>query len=254
MVRTPLSVVTVDDSCFDCPVSRKGVCLRYGQSLRNAIAKYSVDALVRKGSVLAYSGDDSAALFIVKQGELKAVRSLQDGRQQIVGFARAGDVIGNPQGQDIFDCTFEALTDCILCKTRVSDLRGVSAEHPEYGAAFMDAVANEIRRRGDQAVLLGRKKAEERLASFIVERSMDVSLDGSSCHLQTVISLPMSRLDIADYLGLTIETVSRVLTNFKNRRLIDIANKTRIDILDPDALKEISCDEQLRSCNTRIFL
>ncbi len=253
MIRTHLSVVSVDDSCFECPVSSKGVCLRYGASLRDAVSKYSVDAIIKKGSALAYAGDRANALFIIKKGEIKAIRSLRDGRQQIVGFARPGDIIGNPQGQDSFDCTFEALTDSVLCKTRTKDLHKLSSDHPEYNSAFMDAVSNEILRRGDQNVLLGRKRAEERLASFITERAIDVQHDNSFVKLD-VINLPMTRLDIADYLGLTIETVSRVLTIFKNRNLIKIVNKSRIEILDHDSLAALACEEESRHFNTRIFL
>ncbi|MFQ5564148.1 MAG: Crp/Fnr family transcriptional regulator [Parvularculaceae bacterium] len=255
MINVPFSVVSVDDSCNDCPVGDKGVCLRYGESLRKAISQFSVDALILKGSTLAYSGDIAKALFIIKMGQIKAFKSLPDGRQQIVGFGSPGDVIGNPQRQTSFDCTFEALTDSVLCKTRYSDLAIISDRFPEFTKSFMDAVANEIRRRGDQTVLLGRKNAEERLAAFILERhSAMQDIDDTGLYERGMVLLHMTRRDIADYLGLTIETVSRVLTSFRNRRLIALLNKNHFEILEYEALMTLAGGDADRESVTRIFL
>lgn len=254
MTSLPLSVVSVGEVCSDCPVSGRGVCLRYGESLRQAISDISIDCILPKGATLVFSGDRATALYIIKKGEIKAFRSLSDGRHQIVGFAGPGDVIGNPQGQESFDCTFEALTDCVLCKSRQNEIAKVSAQYPEFTTAFMDAIANEIRRRGDQAILLGRKSAEERMAAFLIERDDNARFYDERPDESSTITLHMSRRDIADYLGLTIETVSRVLTSFKKRRLIDIKNKTYITISDRKSLSALTDGEYARNCMTRIFL
>lgn len=189
------------------------------------------------GQPIFHEGDAVRRVFMLANGSLKIYTLLADGRRQITGFMFPGDFLGISI-DDEYAFTAEALVKAELWWfTRDAFDRFVEA-NPAVERELYRLAAHELAAAQAQMVLLGRKTAAERLASFflsLLERQELVD-----CHTHTEFDLPMSRLDIADYLGLTKETVSRMLAQLRDRRLIRLASQDRIEILDRDGLKEMA--------------
>jgi CRP-like cAMP-binding protein len=174
-------------------------------------------------------GEPADQVFKVVQGAVRAFRVLSDGRRQICDFYLPGDLFGiEPTGEH--RVTAEALSDTVLVVARRSALgdEGDAAASRRLWTLAM----NELRRSQDHALTLGRRSATERVASFLMD--LAERLGGGEA-----LELPMSRQDIADYLGLTIETVSRTLTQLQVSGLIKLAGCRSIILRRPRALADL---------------
>lgn len=195
----------------------------------------AVEMRVRAGSYLFYEGDSVEHLYQVKSGILRLTRVLEDGRRQVIAFGYPGDIVGFPSdGLHHTDC--EALTDAKLQPHRRSLLESGEGD-PELHKELLRAALREISAMQDHFMMLGRRSAIEKLASFLcalVERV------GERSEQHTQVALPMCRADIADFLGLTTETVSRTFTQLRERKVIAIKNIRTVVVLRPDALTEFS--------------
>lgn len=189
------------------------------------------------GQPIFHEGDPVRRVFMLANGSLKIYTLLADGRRQITGFMFPGDFLGISI-DDEYAFTAEALVKSELWWfTRDAFDRFVD-ENPKVERELYRLAAHELAAAQSQMVLLGRKTAAERLASFflsLVERQELVAGE-----TQTMFDLPMSRLDIADYLGLTKETVSRMLGELRNRKLIRLMSQDRIEVLDRASIEEMA--------------
>ncbi len=188
------------------------------------------------GQPLFHEGDPAGEVYNVTQGTLKLYKLLADGRRQVIGFIFPGDFLGISV-EDDHACTAEALEDVQLCRfpRRRFDAfvdGSLAMERELYRLA-----AHELAAARAQMVLLGRKTAAERLASFFL--SLAARRTGGTGGAR-MVDLPMCRTDIADYLGLTKETVSRVLAHLKSQRLIRLDALDRIEILDRAGLAALA--------------
>lgn len=175
-------------------------------------------------------GDVAGEVFQITQGAVMIVRSLSEGRRQILDIAGPGRFIGLTGGR-VHDCTAVALRDAsVLCHERCR-LRNAF-----HGVDFTAVMFDEIQRLRDLATALGRKTALERLAGFMLAL-FDEGADGAA---PVEVILPVSRQEIADHLGLVIETVCRNLTQLKRRGLIRTDGNYGLVILDPAGLRQIA--------------
>ncbi len=174
-------------------------------------------------------GEPADQVFKVVRGAVRCFRVLSDGRRQICDFYLPGDVFGIEPGQDR-RTTAEALTDTVLVAAR----RSTVVEDEDSGTArrLWALAMADLQRSQDHALTLGRRSANERVASFLVDMAARL---GDVDNLE----LPMTRQDIADYLGLTIETVSRTLTHLQVSGLIKLAGCRSIHLRKPRALAEL---------------
>jgi CRP/FNR family transcriptional regulator len=184
------------------------------------------------GEALFWEGDPAGQIFDVLEGVLRVYRIMPDGRRAIMGFIRPGDVLG-VSFQSRFLFTAEAVTEVKVRRFARSRFFSAINQTPALRSHLFAILCDEMSAAQDQMVLLGRKNAEERVASFLlaVHRKSGVGND---------IELPMSRLDMADYLGLTIETVSRMMTSFSRRGLIAMAARHTVTLRKLTALREIA--------------
>lgn len=221
--------------CASCGARPLGVCADLeGHELQNmACASETIQAA--PGQPLFHEGDPNPFVFNVVDGAVKLYRLLPDGRRQITGFLFQGDFLGlGGRGPSSF--TAEALTPLTACRFRRGDFDQLLNALPALEHRLVALAGDELMAAQEQIVLLGRKTARERLASFLTRLSArQVQLGGP----QGRVHLPMTRLDIADYLGLTIETVSRVLTQFKTSGLIRLLPGNEIALPDPEALRAL---------------
>ncbi len=179
-------------------------------------------------------GDPRTHVFRIEDGVIALSKVLSNGRRQIIDFAYPGDYIGLGMfGDHVFDAqaTCASKVKCIP----TSQLERDAARDPALAFRLYNAVSAELSAARRLLVSVGQGTAMERIASFLIE------LKGRSGSQQdALINLPMRRSDIADLLGLTIETVSRTLTKLRMMRVIEIQSGNNVRILDPDRLEEIA--------------
>jgi len=184
------------------------------------------------GAILFSEGDDADSVFEVVSGTLRLYKVLIDGRRQIIGFVSGGRLLGiAPQRQYL--CSAEAVTPLTVRRYKRPAFERRIDEEPGLARRILAELSNELCLAQDQMLLLGRKSATEKVASFLL--SLAAGLDGD---VADHIDLPMGRGDIADYLGLTVETVSRTFTKLRNDGVIALPSPNSVEILDAAQLEE----------------
>lgn len=189
------------------------------------------------GQTLFHEGDPATRVFTLTRGTLKLYKLLPDGRRQVTGFMHPGDFLGMSM-DDEHAFSAEALEDAQLCWFPRNRFDDFAEENGSMERELYRMAAHELAAAQQQMVLLGRKTAAERLASFLLllgERAERVPGRTSN-----PVRLPMSRSDIADYLGLTKETVSRVFSLFRRDRLIRLCSAGEVEIIDREALEQLA--------------
>lgn len=235
--RIQVDDVRVEDvhPCASCGARPLGVCADLKGHELQEMACASEAVAVEAGQALFHEGDPNPFVFNVIDGAVKLYRLLPDGRRQITGFLFQGDFLGLG-GRGPASFTAEALTPLNACRFRRADFDQLLAALPALEHQLVALAGDELMAAQEQILLLGRKTARERLASFLSRLSdRQIQLGGPEGR----VHLPMTRLDIADYLGLTIETVSRVFTQFKTSGLIQLRPGNEIALLDPVALRSL---------------
>lgn len=230
----PAEILAADHPCFGCEVRHIAVCRTLDCDDLALMKQMGWSLRLRAGQTLFHEGDPATRVFSVTRGSLKLYKLLPDGRRQVTGFLFPGDFLGIAV-DDEHAFTAEAMEESQLCWFPRSRFDAFVEEHGEMERALYRLAAHELAAAQRQMVLLGRKTAEERLASFFVDRIRDA--EKASGARESMIDLPMGRTDIADYLGLTKETVSRVLASLKNKRVMRLEALNRVEILDRRALE-----------------
>jgi CRP/FNR family transcriptional regulator len=170
------------------------------------------------------------------EGAVKLYKLLPDGRRQITGFLFPGDFLGVALNQT-YAYSAEAMTDVRLCRFPRQRMEGLLRDLPKLEHRLLERAGNELVAAQEQMLLLGRKTARERLASFLLSLSARAAKRGQPA---SPLNLPMSRADIADFLGLTTETVSRTFTQFKKAGVIGLPGQSLVELLQPDALAALA--------------
>src|SRR5262245_38427147 len=170
-------------------------------------------------------------LYKVVSGAVRTYKVLVDGRRQIGGFYLSGDMFGLETG-DEHTFSAEAITDCKIIVIKRSAVVALAARHNEVARQMWELTARELQRTQDRMLALIRS-AQERVAGFLLEMADRASNGGA-------VELPMSRQDIADYLGLTIETVSRTLTQLEKSATIELPTSRRIVLRNRSALTRLN--------------
>ena len=225
-----------DHPCRACEVRNICVCavLEADELLRlNAI---SMTKNFQPNQPIFYAGDESVHVSNVVQGTVRLYNLLPDGRRQITGFLFAGDFLGMAANQE-YATSAEALTAVTLCRFPRRKLEALLDVLPALERRLLGAASNELVAAQDQMLLLGRKTAREKVASFLLRLSRRAVERGESAN---PVYLPMSRADIADYLGLTTETVSRTITQLRKNGMITLLSSDRISIAEGTALRDMA--------------
>ena len=238
----PPPVLPPEHPCYSCEVRR--ISLFYALRCNDLSKLRSLGSVreLKAEEPLFHQGDDAHHVYTMAAGSLRLYRVLFDGRRQITGFALPGEFLGISidESQEV---TAEALEPSrIWCFPR-SRFEGFVAENPALKDSLLMLARRELAAAHQQFIVLGRKTAMERVASFILyllgrfERLTGQVVDH--------VVLPMSRADIADYLGLTKETVSRVFGQLRNSRIMRLETLTCIQVLNRHALKALADGEVL---------
>ena len=189
--------------------------------------------MLAKGEELFAEGDDAEHFYQVVSGAIRSYKLLSDGRRQIDAFHLPGDTFGLEAGSE-HRFSAEAVGDVQVIAYRRNRLSALIEDDSAFRDRIMTATLRSLQRAQDHMLLLGRKTAQEKLATFLLDMAERISLDDE--HFE----LPMQRSDIADHLGLTIETVSRTLTQFARSGLIRLIPAGRsIALCNKMALKNL---------------
>lgn len=210
-----------------------------GESGRGLEAQMAT-RVYRPHELVCSQGEPAVDVFHVRAGVLKVYKMTPDGRRQIVGFLGEGDFLGL-MGEEEYPSTAEAVTEAVVGRLPCAKLERLVEQSSGLGRRLLTLARREIDNAQEQMLLLGRMAPLERLASFLLRLSRTAEERGEGGGR---LSLPMSRLDIADHLGLTIETVSRCFTKLRKARVIDLPHATQVLVRDGDRLADLASGDE----------
>ena len=214
------------------------MCRGMEREAASRIASISTLQTVVAGRSLFAEGDTAENVYEVVRGMLKLYKLLPDGRRQIMGFMSAGDLLGL-SFSGVYPYTAEAVTEVTLCRYSRARFDRLVDEVPGFARRLLAVRSDELRAAQDQMLLLGRKMAVEKISSFLLMLA-ERQITGDD---PDIVLVPMSRNDIADYLGLTTETVCRTLTKLKSKNVIKSLTTANIKLVDRDKLEDLAGGE-----------
>ncbi len=225
-------------SCKNCSLVE--LCLPRGL---NSNDLYALDdiiqqrKLVRKGETIFHQGEKSGCIFAVRSGSVKIFTTAKNGEEQILGFHLPGELLGlDGLDNQIHSCSGVALDTSTICELPIDDLNVLCVKIPGLQQQLLSLISNEITKDHTMLLLLARRNAEQKLATFFINLSNRFKARGYSAD---EFDLTMSRYDIGNYLGLADETISRLISNFRDRKFID-ADRKKIKIINHDSLCKIA--------------
>lgn len=229
------------NSCETCLVRNRAICAVLDGEELGVLNRIGRMRSISAGHSLMWEGDDSLLVANVIEGVLKLSTGTSDGREQIVGIVYPADFIGRPFGARSQQ-TVTALTDARVCTFTRNDFDGFARSHPNLEHKLLERTLTELDRARHWMLLLGRKSATEKVATFLLEMSERLVEPGCGIDDNPIdaFDLPFGRQQIADVLGLTIETVSRQLTRLKSEGVIDLVSRRGIVIRDRAALTDLA--------------
>lgn len=232
-----LNLSSLRVACSNCNLRES--CLPTGLSLKEVERVedlVSTRKRVKRGEALFHVGDSFEAVYAVRLGFLKSIVLSSDGREQVTNFFMAGDMVGvDGIASGVHSCDVIALEDTEVCMIPWETLEDTATSMHAMGSHFMKLLSREIVRQHGVMLLLGSMHAEERLAAFLLSLSQRYEQRGYS---RAEFVLRMTRAEIGSYLGLKLETVSRVLSRFSHDGLIDV-NQKHVRIFNAEGLRAI---------------
>lgn len=228
---------TVAHGCSECGVREIALCASLTDAELNALNSIGRHRRFARGEAVVWAGEDDGICANVVSGILKISAMTVDGREQIVGLLYPGDFVGHPYSTSA-DHSIVAVTEAELCMFPQQQFERLLEEHVAMERLLLKRTLAELERSRDWMLFLGRLTAREKIASFLADVARRAA-PGVDCAVERpeIIELPISRGELADLLGLTLETVSRQFAKLKEARLIETPSARRIVILDRAALE-----------------
>jgi len=236
--RKVISFETIRVACKNCTLTQ--LCLPMGLSSEDVERLDSIVKRTRplhRGDHLFRGGERFRSLFVVKTGSVKTYAPSEEGGEQVLGFHLPGEVIGlDAIDKESHACSAKVLETSAICEIPFQRFEELSASIPSLQHQMYRLLSKEIGQDAEMLMLLGKKNAEERLAAFLVSMSKRLSKRGLS---PTDFYLSMSRHEIGNYLGLAVETVSRLFTRFQDERLLNVDRK-HVQVLNLTTLESMA--------------
>ncbi|ANK94289.1 MULTISPECIES: Crp/Fnr family transcriptional regulator [Rhizobium] len=235
VARSEVLVIGTSVACRSCQARHGVVCGALSAGQLSELGRHSLRRKVDAGCEIIAQGSENSFYSNITRGVVKLCKVMSDGRQQIVGLQFAPDFVGRPFVRES-TLSAEAATDAEICVFPRNLLERMILETRELQRSLHAQALNELDAAREWMLTLGRRTAEEKVASLL-----HLIAAHAETATSTAIDLPLSRAEIADFLGLTIETVSRQLTRLRKEGVIRIENIRHITVPDMDALaKKIS--------------
>jgi CRP/FNR family transcriptional regulator, anaerobic regulatory protein len=222
--------------CRHCGAREFNICQALDSVQQDRLFALATRLQLGRRDRLFAAGDPARYVYNLTEGTVSVSRSLADGRRQILGFLLPGDFLGLEAG-DTHRCDAEALTETKVCRFERAVFDAFLHDNPEVALRLLRIASSDLAQAARHEVLLGRKTAVERIATFL----LDLRDRSGARHLRTQpLALPMTRSEIADYTGLTIETVSRVMGRLKSGKVIELVGASAVRVLDDAQLERMS--------------
>ncbi|MFT4198445.1 MAG: Crp/Fnr family transcriptional regulator [Pseudoxanthomonas sp.] len=222
--------------CQACLVRHLAVCTALPAESAHVLEAMSGDVKLEAGQLLAREGDPRKHVFTVTAGALRRVRMLPDGRRLVAGFLMPGDYIGF-SGAPRYRHSIEAITASTLCALSRADMLALCVAHPGLEHELYERACIELDDTRHNLMALARMTPPERLATFLLDMAKRRRRLGED---EAMVQLPMARPDIADYLGLTVETVSRSFTKLRNEGVLSLDDPQHVRVLDRARLEALA--------------
>lgn len=238
MTEANISFRALSESCKTCSLSE--LCLPRG--LQNEELKQLDDVIktrrvIHTGDALFKQGGDNQSIYAVRSGSVKTFTVLESGEEQILGFHLPGEIVGLAGlDQSIHNCSSVALETSSICELPLGELESICMQIPSLHKQLLKLISREISQDHKMLLLLAKKNSDQRVATFLLSLSGRFKTRGLS---SDSFILSMSRQDIANYLGLAVETISRILTKFSDEGVVAVTRRS-IEITDHDRLLEIA--------------
>ena len=225
--------------CHSCEARHKGICGALEPNQLQALSKHTTKHVVGAEQQITFEGEKTKRYSNILSGVVKLSKLTADGRQQIVGLQFAPDFVGRPFSKES-DFAVEAATEVKLCSFPSKILEQLIGEAPDLESRLHHQALKELDEAREWMLTLGRKSAAERVASFLYFSAMHINPEASQNGVSQQFEIPLRRSDIADFLGLTIETVSRQITKLRQSGVIKIANNRTVEIPDLQKLHALT--------------
>ncbi|MEV8466209.1 transcriptional regulator FnrL [Fluviibacterium sp. DFM31] len=242
-MRAHSLATTPNLKCEDCPIRHRAVCAKCESDELRELDGLKYYRTVPAGQTVVWSGDEMDFVASIVSGIATLTQTMEDGRTQMVGLLLPSDFVGRPgRAQAAYDVT--ATTEVTLCCFRKRPFEDMMRRTPNIGQRLLEMTLDELDAAREWMLLLGRKTAREKIATLltiIVRRDASLQLMGRDGPLE--FDLPLTREAMADYLGLTLETVSRQVSALRRDGVIVLKGKRHITIPDFDRLLEETGDD-----------
>lgn len=226
--------------CENCVLRHRSICAALSEAELNDFSRIARQRKIAAGQVI--NGEDDVVLANIVTGVIKLTKTLSDGRQQIVGLQFPPDFLGRIYTETT-PYFAEAATDVELCAFPRSGFETMLNRYPNLEHRLFEHTLDELDSAREWMLLLGRKTAQEKVASLLL--MMASRAPNIGCHHAPELefarfTLPLTRADLADYLGLTLETVSRQITKLKTKGIIELVDNREIIVPDIKALEQVA--------------
>lgn len=229
--------------CGDCPIRHRAVCARCETDELKKLEEIKYYKTYEAGQTVIWSGDRMDFVASVVSGIATLTQTMEDGRTQMVGLLLPSDFVGRP-GRDTAAYNVTATTDLLMCCFRKRPFEEMMLATPHIGQRLLEMTLDELDAAREWMLLLGRKTAREKIASLLaIVARRDASLRLKSTSGRMIFDLPLTREAMADYLGLTLETVSRQISALKRDGVIELQGKRHVTVPDFDRLLEEAGDD-----------
>jgi CRP/FNR family transcriptional regulator len=233
----------ISQSCGDCPIRHRAVCARCEQDELDRLEAIKYYRSYEAGQTVVWSGDRMDFVASVVTGIATLTQTMEDGRRQMVGLLLPSDFVGRPgRLTAAYDVT--ATTDVVMCCFRKKPFEEMMSRTPSISQRLLEMTLDELDAAREWMLLLGRKTAREKIASLLaIIGRRDAALRLRNAGNDLTFDLPLTREAMADYLGLTLETVSRQISALRRDGVILLEGKRHVTVPDFDRLLEEAGDD-----------
>ena len=229
--------------CGNCPIRHRAVCARCDEAELHELEQIKYYRSFEAGQTVIWSGDLMEFVASVVTGIATLTQTMEDGRRQMVGLLLPSDFVGRP-GRDRAPYDVTATTDLVMCCFRRKPFEDMMMRTPHISQRLLQMTLDELDAAREWMLLLGRKTAREKIASLVaIIGRRDAALHVRGRKGPLTFDLPLTREAMADYLGLTLETVSRQLSALKRDGVIELEGKRHVTVPNIDRLLEEAGDD-----------
>ena len=230
-------------SCGECPIRHRAVCARCEADELQQLDAIKYYRSFEAGQTIIWSGDKMEFVGSVVSGIATLTQTMEDGRTQMVGLLLPSDFVGRP-GRATAAYDVVATTEVVMCCFRKKQFEEMMSKTPHIAQRLLEMTLDELDAAREWMLVLGRKTAREKIASLLsIFGRRNATLNLAEAQGSVVFDLPLTREAMADYLGLTLETVSRQISALKRDGVIQLEGKRHVTVPDFDRLMEEAGDD-----------